>query len=252
MGVMRAGEAQVMTNVGRQLPGRRAIMVGSDDDGLLIAANLAEEGVEVVAVVDEPTRVQGRPMNSAPLVAAGVPILTSTRLVDARGEGSVESVTTVSVGPDGAVIAGTERCFKIDTVCLAGQRTPETRLAARAGCALGREDIFGGVVPVHGRSMATSIEGLYVCGDGAGVENGAVALETGRLAGLFAAKALGYLHPRARVHERMARGRLAYLRRGQRGLLRRQARVRLASHFERGPGGIGHERLPTFRNQSQA
>lgn len=81
--------------------------------------------------------------------------------------------------------------------------------------------------------MATSVAGLYVCGDGAGVENGAVALETGRLAGLFAAKELGYLHPQARLHERTARGRLGYLRRGQRGLLRRQAKVRLASHFDR-------------------
>ena len=72
-GVMRAGEAQVMANVGRQLPGRRAIMVGSDDGGLLIAANLVEAGVEVVAVVDESTRVQGRPINSAPLVNAGDP-----------------------------------------------------------------------------------------------------------------------------------------------------------------------------------
>ena len=224
-GVMRAGEAQVLVNVHRQLPGRRAIMVGSDDGGLLIAANLVEEGVEVVAVVDESPRVQGRPVNAAPLVDAGVPILTSTRLIEARGKGSVESV---SVG-----CAGAERAIEVDTVCLAGPRTPESRLAAGAGCALGREDIFGGVVPAHHRSMATSIAGLYVCGDGAGVENGAVALETGRLAGLFAAKELGYLHPQARLHERTARGRLGYLRRGRRGLLRRQAKVRLASHFDR-------------------
>lgn len=48
-GVMPAGEAQVLVNFHRQLPGRRATMVGSDDGGLLIAANLVEEGVEVAS-----------------------------------------------------------------------------------------------------------------------------------------------------------------------------------------------------------
>ena len=62
---------------------------------------------------------------------------------------------------------------------------------------------------------------------------GAVSLEAGRLARLWAAKDLGYAHPKADVQEKLARARLGYLRRGSRGLLKRMAKATLDSVYTR-------------------
>jgi sarcosine oxidase subunit alpha len=79
--------------------------------------------------------------------------------------------------------------------------------------------------------METPVPGVYVCGDASGVENGAAALESGRLAGLYASGSLGYSLSDAEKHEKLARARLGYLRRGRRGAMRREAKARLASLY---------------------
>ena len=235
-GVMLSGDAQVMVNRHGRLPGRRILMVGSDNAGLLIAGDLLAAGAQVVAVVDESPQVLGREVNVAPLRDAGVAILTSSTLVEARGSRSVQSVTIARLDSTAAKIPGTERSLDVDTICLAGPRRPESRLTTRAGCPLYEIDVMGGPVPVHSRRMATPVPGLYVCGDAAGVENGAVSLESGRLAGLEAASNLGYPRQYAEAQERLARARLGYLRRGSRGQLRRQAKTTLAAEARRVEG----------------
>ena len=232
-GVMLSGEAQVMMRVRDVRPGIRAIMVGSDNAGLLIASNLLAAGVEVAAVIDESPRILGREVNAAPLRDRGVDILKSTRLVAAHGRDAVESAGVVRLDSGGAVASGTERRIDVDTICLAGPRTPEVGLAAMAQCPLLEVGILGGPVPVHNRHMATPVSGLYVCGDAAGVENGAVSLESGRLAGLLAASELGYTHHDSESQRKLASGRLGYLRRGRGGLLRSRVKADLAAEFRR-------------------
>ena len=235
-GVMLSGDAQEMLNRGGTLPGRRVLMVGSDNAGLLIAADLIDADAEVVAVVDESPEVVGREVNVAPLREAGVEILTSSRVVTARGTQRVESAAVGRLDSNGTLVDDTMRSLDVDTVCLALPRTPESSLAAQAGCPLQDLEVLGGPVPVHDRGMATSVPGLYVCGDASGTENGAVSLESGRMAGLSAARQLGYVHPRADAQESLARGRLAYLRRGRRGLLRRRAKATLEAWFRAAKG----------------
>ena len=232
-GIMLSGDAQIMLNVEGIPPGRRALMVGSDNAGLLIAANLLEAGIKVVAVVDESPVVLGREFNAAPLRDAGVAILTSTSVFEALGRSRVEAATVLQMDPGGRPVPGTHRTYEVDVVCLAGPRKPDSKLASIGGCQLMDMDTMGGPVPVHNRRMATPLPGLYICGDAAGVENGAVSLESGRMAGLSAAEDLGFSHPRAESYAKLARGRLAYLRRGRRGLSRRQAKAALASEYRR-------------------
>ncbi len=224
-GVVLSNDAQRMVNVEGRLPGRRVLMVGSDNAGLLIAVDLIDAGAEVVAVVDEARAIVGREVNVAPLRAKGVEILTSTRVLAALGSGAVSSAIVADV-------SGRERTLGVDTVCLSPPRVPDSELAFQAGCPVHRVDVLGGPVPIHGRDMGTSVPGLYVCGDLAGVESGAVALEGGRLAGLSAAGRLGFLHPDAKALERLARARLGYLRRGRRGLARRQAKSELGARLK--------------------
>ena len=232
-GVMLSDDVQVVANHQGIAPGRSALVAGSDNAGLLVAADLLAIGCRVVAVVDESPCVRGRQVNALPLRDAGVPLLTRTRVVAVHGDGAVESVSVARIDPGGVGVAGTELSFAVDTICLAGPRRPETRLAAQAGCSLSDVEHLGGVVPVCNRRMGTPIAGLYLCGDAAGVENGAVSMESGRLAGLWAAADLGHAHPEEDSQERLARARLGYLRRGPRGLMRRRARTALASEYHR-------------------
>jgi len=228
-GVMLADDAQVELNVHARLPGNKVLMVGTDDAGLLIAASLREAGAEIVAVVDEMPETLGRELNAAPLRDAGVPFFTSSRVLSAHGDAAVESVTVCGLDPNGAVVPGSQRHLDVDVVCVAGPRSPNSRLVAQTRCMIHDAPSLGGGVPIHDRWMETTERGLYVCGDGAGVENGAISIETGRLAGLSAAAGLGYVHPSARAQESLARRRLGYLRRGRRGGLRRAAKSRLES-----------------------
>ena len=234
-GVMPSRDVQVTANVQGVLPGQHVLVVGSDNSGLLIASNLREPGAHVVAVVDDSPEVLGREVNVAPLRDADVLFLTSSTVVAANGTKVLESATVASVDSSASTIRGTERSFELDTICLAGVRTPESDLAVQVGCPLQASEIMGGPVPVHDQQMGTPVPGLYVCGDVAGVENGAVSLESGRLAGLWAARGLGHVHPRAASQESLARGRLAYLRRGRRGHLRREAKAALVSEYRRVP-----------------
>ena len=219
-GAALSGDVQARLNRDGVVPGRRVVMAGSDNAGLLIAANLLDADVEVAAVVDESPRVVGREFNAAPLRDAGVELLTSTRVVEAYGE---ERVVAVAVEMDGQ-----RRVIEADCLCMAGPRSPDARLVSRIGVPTLDMPALGGETPAHDRGFATPTAGVYVCGDGAGVENGAVALESGRLAGLAAADYLGRPHPDGERLTKRARGRLAYLRRGRRGRERRAAKVALA------------------------
>ena len=219
-GAALSGDVQARLNRDGVRPGRRVVMVGSDNAGLLIAANLLDAGVEVAAVVDESPRVVGREFNAAPLRDAGVELLAATRVVEAHGGESLEAVTIET--------NGARRVIEADCLCMAGPRSPDVELASQLGLPIEDLPIMGGRTPAHDSGLATPIPGVYVCGDGAGVENGAVAMESGRLAGLAAAAYLGSPHPDAERLTSLARGRLAYLRRGRRGRERRDAKAVLA------------------------
>ena len=225
-GVMLSNDVQRRVNVKGELPGRRVLVVGSDNAGLLIAADLIRAGAEVAAVVEAAPAVAGREFNAEPILAAGVEILTSTRVVTAHGSGRVDTV--VLAGFDGR-----ERSAEVDAICLSPPRVPASELASRAGCFMRHVDVLGGTVPAHGPLMDTGVRGLLVCGDIAGVENGAVALESGRMAGLSMGALLGSDHPDLQALERLAQARLGYLRRGRTGAMRRRAKVELDASLQK-------------------
>jgi sarcosine oxidase subunit alpha len=228
-GVLRSGEAQVALNVRGQLVGHRIVMAGADNTGLLIAKNLLDAGAEVVAVLEEGTRLEGREFNAVPLRQAGVEILTSSRLLEAVGDGKLERIRVQSnERPDAP-----SRDIEADTLCLAYPRVPESQLARDIGCLVMNVEIFGGGVPMHGRDFATTTEGLYVCGDASGVESGATAMETGRLAGLSTSKYLGFSHAKSKNLINLSKGRLGYLRRGRRGAMRIAAKRKIYSEYRR-------------------
>lgn len=190
-GVMGAGCAQTMINVHRVLPGRRVLMVGSGNVGLIVAYQLLQAGAEVVAVVDVLPRVGGYPVHAAKIARAGVPILTGHTVKAVAGDGLAEEATVWAVDKAFRGVPGSERSFRVDTVALAVGLTPMAELAWLAGCRMGYVPELGGYVPAHDDRLATSVPGVFVAGDASGVEEASSAMEEGRLAGVWAAVATG-------------------------------------------------------------
>ena len=230
-GVMGAGAVQTLMNVHRVLPGRQALMVGSGNVGLIVAYQLLQAGAQVQAVLEAAPQMSGYFVHAAKLRRSGVPILTSHTVAEARGTDGVEQAVVVALDDNWQPVAGTERVFHVDLICIAVGLSSEADLCRMAGCQFKYLRELGGHVPVHNEKMETSVRGLYVAGDVAGIEEASTAMEEGRLAGLAAAEALGYIsegefEERARVIRR----RLSSLRMGPFGEARRKAKQKLVSN----------------------
>lgn len=190
-GVMGAGAAQTMANLWRVPPGRRVLMVGSGNVGLIVAYQLLQAGVSVAAVVEAAPRIGGYEVHASKLQRLGVQILTSHTILRADGPDRVSSATVARVNTRWQPIPGTEKVLDVDTVCVAVGLRPNLRLAMLAGSKIEYSHSVGGWHPVHDSEMQTNVRGLYVAGDVAGVEEASIALDEGHLAGIAAARALG-------------------------------------------------------------
>lgn len=231
-GVMTAGAAQTLINLHRVLPGRRVVMVGSGNVGLIVSYQLLQAGAEVVALVEAAPQIGGYLVHAGKLKRAGVPIYTSHTIQRAFGETQVEGVEIVRT-ENFKPIPGTEFTLDADTVCMAVGLTPMTELAKLAGCAVTEVPALGGVVPLHDENMRTTNPDIYVAGDIAGVEEASTAMEEGRLAGTAAAQALGYLsESRAERTKAGIRERMAALRSGKFGTGRRSAKEALMREYQ--------------------
>ena len=230
-GVMTAGAAQTMINLHRVLPGRRVVMIGSGNVGLIVSYQLLQAGAEVAALVEAAPRVGGYQVHANKLKRAGVPIYTSHTVRRAVGETEVEGAEIVRL-KDGEPVSGTEFTVEADTICMAVGLTPMAELAKLAGCAVAEIPALGGVVPLHDGDMRTTHPDIYVAGDIAGVEEASTAMEEGRLAGTAAALALGYLdEARAEAQKAAIRRRMSILRSGEFGSGRRAAKETLVRAF---------------------
>ena len=161
-GVMLAGAAQTMTNIHRVLPGKRMVVVGSGNVGLIVAYQMLQAGAEVLAVVERDDHIGGYGVHAEKIRTAGVPILTDTIIKCASGKTSVEGVTTVKLGADGAEIAGSEQILDAEIVLIA---------AGFLGSQKYITDAFG--VELNERTNVktapgkyqTSVENVFVTGD---------------------------------------------------------------------------------------
>ncbi|MGE5542645.1 MAG: NAD(P)/FAD-dependent oxidoreductase, partial [Bacillota bacterium] len=127
-GVMGAGAAQTMANVERVLPGKRVLMIGSGNVGLIVSYQLMQAGADVVALVEGLPRVGGYGVHSAKISRAGVPILTSHTVLRAFGDTAVEGAEIVQVDSSWKPVAGTSRCVDVDTICIATGLRPYVKL----------------------------------------------------------------------------------------------------------------------------
>lgn len=224
-GVMGAGAAQTMINVHRVLPGKRILMIGSGNVGLIVSYQLMQAGADVVALIEAAPNIGGYGVHAAKILRAGVPIHLSHTVKRAMGEDQVESVEIVELDSRWRPVAGSEKILAVDTVCIAVGLTPLTELAWLMGCEFAFVPALGGHVPKHDRNMETTVPGVFIAGDISGVEEASTALEEGRLAGIACAESLGLLEPeKARMLKTVIWERMNALRTGSFGEGRRQAK----------------------------
>jgi thioredoxin reductase len=194
-GVMTAGAAQTFANVHGVLPGKKILVIGSGNVGLIVSYQLTQAGADIVAIVDALPGISGYGVHASKVSRLGIPFYLKHTISRASGEDRVQSAEIVQIDKSFDPIPGTEKQFKVDTVLLAVGLSPKVELATMLGCDFHYEPRLGGHTILHDKNMETSVKGVYVCGDLAGVEEASTALEEGRLAGVAAAESLGYLEP---------------------------------------------------------
>ena len=192
-GVIGAGAAQTMANLHGIRPGKRLLMVGAGNVGLVVSYQMLQAGCQVAAVIDAAPAIGGYGVHAAKVARQGVPFLMSHTVLRAHGAECVEGVTIAQVDKSWQPVPGSEREFEVDTICLAVGLNPMTQLCRMAGCKTVFSGPLGGHVPAHDLNQETTVPGYYVAGDVSGIEEASSAIISGRIAGLAAANALGYL-----------------------------------------------------------
>lgn len=192
-GVIGAGAAQTMMNLHGILPGKKVLMLGTGNVGLVVSFQLLQCGCEVVALVDALPRVGGYGVHAAKVARTGVPFYLSHTIVKAEGEDCVKGVTIAQIDSSFNFIPGTEKHFDVDTICLAVGLSPMSQLLKMAGCKMEDNPKRGGQVPICDEYGRTSLPGVFVAGDVSGIEEASSAMIEGRMAGIAASEYLGFI-----------------------------------------------------------
>ena len=187
-GVYGAGAIQTLMNVFGIPPGKKVLMVGAGNIGVIVAYQLLQAGIEVAAVCEALPRVGSYLVHSAKLRRLGVPIYTSHTISRVWGKDKVEGAEIVEIDENWQRIPGTEKDFDLDTVGLAVGLSPSVEILSQAGAKTGYFPELGGHVSLHDANMETSIPGIYIAGDNSGIEEASSAMMEGRIAGLSAAE----------------------------------------------------------------
>jgi len=192
-GVIGAGAAQTMMNIHGIRPGKKVLMLGSGNVGLVVSFQLLQAGCEVVALVDAAPRIGGYGVHAAKVARCGVPFYLSHTITKAHGEDHVTGVTISEVDSHFTPIEGTEKTFEVDTICMAVGLSPMSQLLKMAGCEMEDNPKRGGQVPIIDDFGETSVSGIFAAGDVSGIEEASSAMIEGRMAGVCVSEYLGYL-----------------------------------------------------------
>lgn len=194
-GIYGAGAVQTLMNLYGVAPGKSVVMVGAGNIGLIVSYQLMQAGINVKAILDASPKIGGYLVHASKIRRMGIPILTSHTIKYAHGTDTLEKVTLCRLDEKWQQIPGSEFDIETDVLCIAVGLSPLTELLWQQGCNMKYVPELGGHVPVRNENLETSIKGVYVAGDVAGVEEASSAMVEGRLAGLCAAKALGHVSP---------------------------------------------------------
>jgi len=161
-GIFTAGTAQRLVNVEGFIPGKKVVILGSGDIGMIMARRLSLEGVEVKGVIEILPYVGGLIRNEAQcLHDFDIPLLLEHTVTQIHGEQRVEAVTIAKVDKNKRPVDGTEQNIECDTLLLSVGLIPENELSRLAGVDL--DPLAGG--PVVDERRETNIPGIFAGGN---------------------------------------------------------------------------------------
>jgi NADPH-dependent 2,4-dienoyl-CoA reductase/sulfur reductase-like enzyme len=184
-GVYTAGAAQRLVNVEGAMVGRRVVILGSGDIGLIMARRMTWEGAEVVCVLELADTPGGLRRNIVQCLEDNdIPLRLSTTVTEIRGRDRLESVVVQAVDPATfKPVPGTEEVIACDTLLLSVGLIPDIAILKDLGCELDART-KGPKVDSH---LMTTVPGVFAVGNQLHVHDLAdFASEEGRLAGAFA------------------------------------------------------------------
>ncbi len=161
-GVFTAGTAQRFINMEGYMVGKKVLILGSGDIGLIMARRMTLEGAEVQAVVELMPFSGGLARNIAQcLNDYNIPLYLSHTVVDIKGKERVEGVTIAKVDENRRPIPSTEIEYECDTLLLSVGLIPENDISRKTGIVIDRRTSG----PVVNEMMETSIPGIFACGN---------------------------------------------------------------------------------------
>ena len=161
-GIFSAGTAQRLVNIEGYLPGRKVVILGSGDIGLIMARRMTLEGAEVQVVAELMPYSGGLKRNIVQcLDDFGIPLKLSHTVIDIKGKERVEGITLAEVDKSGKSIPGTEEEYECDTLLLSVGLIPENEISR--GMGVDMNPVTSG--PKVNESLETNIEGVFACGN---------------------------------------------------------------------------------------
>lgn len=230
-GVYSIGAAQTFTNLHEIRIGKKVLIVGVDPLALSVMTEMNKVGIHVKSVVLPPpievlnnsysplealdrlkevvdltpnsllrqigrltlgrfNRLIAKSLRFNLLKVDKTALQLRKAIVRIEGKDRVEAVQLQSVSLEGKLIGKPYR-EEVDTVCLSGGLYPSMELAQVAGCDIVHVPELGGMVPVHGNDMSTTMPGLYVSGNITGIEGAKVAIAQGKVAAISISQYVG-------------------------------------------------------------
>lgn len=161
-GVFSAGTAQRYLNMEGYMVGKRVVILGSGDIGLIMARRMTLEGAKVLAVAEVMPFSGGLMRNIVQcLDDFDIPLLLSHTVTEIKGRDRVEGVVISQVDENRKPIAGTEIAYDCDTLLLSVGLIPENELSKEAGILI--DPSTNG--PIVNEAMETSVSGIFACGN---------------------------------------------------------------------------------------
>jgi NADPH-dependent 2,4-dienoyl-CoA reductase/sulfur reductase-like enzyme len=161
-GVLTAGSVQRYINMEGYLPGKRALILGSGDIGLIMARRMTLEGMEVIGVHEAMQTPGGLTRNIVQcLYDYDIPLHLSSTVVRVHGKQHLEGVTVAKLGADFCTISGTEKYIECDLLVLAVGLIPENELSRTAGILMDAKTKG----PILDNNFMTSVPGIFAAGN---------------------------------------------------------------------------------------
>lgn len=160
-GIFTAGVAQNLVNIRNIMVGKKIVIYGSGDIGLIMARRLTCEGAKVECVVEIMKEPSGLSRNIVQcLYDFDIPLYCNTAITNIIGKNRVEAVEIMEIGDDGSYAENTKRVIECDTLVLSVGLIPENEVAETAGIIVDDKNCV-----VTDEYLQTNVKGIFSCGN---------------------------------------------------------------------------------------